>query len=62
MNGNVFLLLNLALSFYLVSAIWAHEVDTFRSWKLVSREQFGMIQKAHWRKLPYWFFAPLRWP
>ena len=59
MNGNVFLLLNLALSFYLVGAIWAHEVDIFRSWKLVSRAQFGMIQKAHWRKLPYWVFAPL---
>ena len=31
MNANVFLLLNLALSFYLTGAIWAVEVDIFRS-------------------------------
>ena len=58
-NGNVFLLLNFALAFYLVGAIWAHEVDTFRSWKLICREDFPKVQTVHWRKLPYWIFTPL---
>lgn len=59
MNGSVFLLLNLALSFYLVGAIWAHEIDIFRSWRLISRQDFATIQSAHWHKLPYWIFIPL---
>jgi len=53
------LLANLALSFYLVGAIWAHEVDIFRSWKLIDSKDFHAVQKAHWRKLPYWIFTPL---
>lgn len=53
------LLLNLALSFYLVGAIWAHEVDIFRSWRLVDAKDFANIQSIHWRKLPYWIFTPL---
>jgi len=59
MNANVFLLLNLALSFYLTGAIWAVEVDIFRSWKLVSAKDFPKVQSAHWHKLPYWVFMPL---
>ena len=59
MDPNVFLLLNLALSFYLIGAIWAVEVDIFRSWKLISAKDFHTIQSAHWRKIPYWIFAPL---
>ena len=59
MNPNAFLLLNLALSFYLVGAIWAHEVDTFRTWKLICRTDFPTVQAVHWRKLPYWIFTPL---
>ena len=59
MNGNVLLLLNLALAFYLVGAIWAIEVDIFRSWKLVAPKDFHTIQSVHWRKLPYWVFIPL---
>jgi len=59
MNGSVFLLLNLALSFCLVGAIWAHEIDIFRSWRLISRQDFATIQGAHWRKLPYWIITPL---
>jgi hypothetical protein len=59
MNPNIFLLLNLALSFYLVGAIWAHEIDIFRSWKLISAKDFPTVQSVHWRKLPYWIFAPL---
>jgi hypothetical protein len=59
MDGKFLLLLNLALSFYLAGAIWAVEVDIFRSWKLVDPKDFRTIQSAHWRKLPYWVFIPL---
>lgn len=59
MNPAVFLLANLALAFYLVGAIWALEVDIFRSWKLVAPAQFHTIQTVHWHKLPYWVFVPL---
>jgi hypothetical protein len=59
MKANVFLLLSLALPFYLVGAIWAHEVDIFRSWKLLCALDFPTVQRAHWRKPPFWIFAPL---
>lgn len=59
MNTNIFLLLNVALAFYDVGAIWAHEVDIFRSWKLLDPETFHRVQSLHWRKLPYWVFAPV---
>ena len=59
MNGNLLLLLNLALSFYLVGTIWAHEIDIFRSWKFIGAKDFGTVQSVHWRKLPYWIFTPL---
>src|SRR5579863_981730 len=59
MSPNAFLLLNLALAFYLVGAIWAIEVDIFRSWKIVGQKEFHTVQSVHWRKLPYWVFAPL---
>lgn len=59
MNPRAFLLLNLALAFYLVGAIWAMEVDIFRSWKLVDPKDFPTVQSVHWHKLPYWVFAPL---
>jgi hypothetical protein len=55
----VLLILNLALAFYNVGTIWAHEIDIFRSWKLVGAENFHRIQSAHWRKLPYWIFLPV---
>jgi hypothetical protein len=54
-----FLLLNLALAFYNVGAIWAHEVDIFRSWKLIGRDSFNRVQTVLWRKLPYWVFMPV---
>ena len=54
-----FLLLNLSLAFYNVGTILAHEIDIFRSWKLVDGESFHTIQRAHWRKLPYWIFVPI---
>jgi hypothetical protein len=59
MNPRIFLLLNLALGFYNVGTIWAMEVDIFRSWKLVRPEDFRVVQDAHWKKLPYWIFAPV---
>lgn len=48
-----------AFSFYLAGAIWAHEIDIFRSWRLVGAAEFQALQKAHWRKLVYWIFVPL---
>jgi hypothetical protein len=57
--AKILLLANLALSFYLVGAIWAVEVDIFRSWKLVDPRDFPTVQEVHWRKLPYWIFTPL---
>ena len=59
MTPTVFLLLNLVLAFYNVGTIWAHEVDIFRTWKLINPEDFPKVQTAHWRKLPYWIFAPV---
>jgi len=59
MSPAILLLGNLALGFYLVGAIWAHEVDIFRTWKLVGPGEFRKVQSTHWRKLPYWIFAPL---
>ena len=59
MSATSFLILNLALAFYNVGTIWAHEVDIFRSWKLVSPQDFHRVQAAHWRKLPYWVFTPV---
>jgi hypothetical protein len=58
MTATAFLLLNLALAFYLVGAIWAHE-DIFRNWQVLDPDNFHRLQTAHWRKLPYWIFLPL---
>ncbi len=59
MNASTFLLLNLALAFYNVGTVWAHEVDIFRTWKLLDANTFRKVQGAHWRKLPYWIFTPV---
>ena len=59
MNPATFLLLNLALAFYNVGTIWAHEVDIFRNWRVLDPENFRRLQTVHWKKLPYWIFAPL---
>ena len=59
MSANTLLLLNVALAFYLSGAIWAHEVDIFRTWRLIDAASFRTVQSVHWRKLPYWIFAPL---
>jgi hypothetical protein len=59
MTPRVFLLLNLALGFYNVGTIWAHEIDIFRSWKLLDPESFHEVQRVHWRKLRYWVLMPV---
>src|SRR5215471_19096062 len=53
------LLANLALAFYLVGTIWAHEVDIFRNWQVLDLDNFRRLQTVHWKKLPYWIFIPL---
>jgi hypothetical protein len=59
MTPAALLLINLALAFYLVGAIWAHEVDIFRNWRVLDPENFHRVQSVHWRKFPYWVFVPL---
>jgi len=54
-----FLTINLAIAFYNVGTIWAHEIDIFRSWKMLDQETFQIVQKNHWHKLPYWVFIPV---
>jgi len=56
LDPKVFLLLDLALAFSNVGTIWAHEMDIFRSWKLLDPSNFHAVQRLHWRKLPYWVY------
>jgi hypothetical protein len=59
MTASAFLLLNLCVAVYNVGTIWAHEVDIFRTWRLIDPKDFPVVQTMHWRKLPYWIFAPV---
>jgi hypothetical protein len=59
MPKEVFLLMNLVLAFYNVGTIWAHEVDIFRSGKLLDPKTFTAVQGVHWKKLPCWIFIPV---
>lgn len=59
MTPRLLLYLNLALAFYNTGTIWAHEVDIFRSWRLVGADRFHEVQRVHWHKLPYWIFIPV---
>ena len=59
MSKETFLVLNLALAFYNICTIWAHELDIFRSWKLLDPKTFHAVQLGHWSKLPYWVFIPV---
>jgi hypothetical protein len=43
LDPKVFLLLNLALAFYNAGTIWAHEIDIFRSWKLLDPRNFHAV-------------------
>jgi hypothetical protein len=47
------------LAWYDVGTIWAHELDIFRSWRLLDPATFRAIQSSHWKKLPYWVFLPV---
>jgi len=58
-SKELFLVLNLSLAFYNIGTIWAHEVDIFRSWKFLDPKTFLIVQRAHWKKLPYWVFIPV---
>jgi hypothetical protein len=40
------LLLNVSLAFENVGTVWAHEVDIFRSWRLVDPAAFHRVQRA----------------
>src|ERR1700730_15228692 len=55
----IFLLANVALAFYNAGAIWAHDVDIFRSWTLLDVTTFRAVQAARWKRLPYWVFVPV---
>jgi hypothetical protein len=59
MTANEFFLCNLALAFYNAGTIWAHEIDIFRTWKLIGRTEFHTVQRTHFHKLAYWIFAPV---
>jgi hypothetical protein len=62
MNGRLVLLLNLALSFYLIGTIWATEIDIFRSRKLVDPQEFHTVQSVHSHKLRIGFLRHLGSP
>jgi hypothetical protein len=57
--SNILLLSNLALAFYNTGTIWAMEIDIFRSWRLMDKQTFSIVRKAHWKKIPYWIFIPV---
>ena len=59
MTKEIFLLLNLVVAFYNIGTIWAHELDIFRTWRLLDSKTFHAVQGDHWRKLPYWVFTPV---
>ena len=59
MSARTFLLLNLALAVYNAGTIWAHEIDIFRTWKLIGGGEFHRVQTVHFRKLAYWIFTPV---
>lgn len=51
-------LVALLVAGYNFGTIWAHEVDIFRSWRLVG-EHLQKVQTVHWRKVPYWVLGPV---
>jgi hypothetical protein len=56
--ATVFLLANVALTFYLSGYIWAHEVEIFHSWNMLDEGSFAPAQETHWR-MAFWLFAAL---
>jgi hypothetical protein len=59
MSSTVLFLLIFALGWYNVGTVWAHEVDIFRTWRLVPASAFHEVQSAHWHKLIYWVLLPV---
>lgn len=59
MTKELFLILNLVIAFYNIGTIWAHEIDIFRSWRLLEPGAFINVQSKHWKKLPFWIFIPV---
>jgi hypothetical protein len=53
----IFLLANLALAFFIAGFVWAHQVEIFRSWRLLDAKSFRAVHEAHWRTLPIWAVA-----
>ena len=52
----IFLLANLALAFTIAGFVWAHQIEIFRSWRMVDANSFRAVHAAHWRMLPLWIF------
>ncbi len=60
MSSIILLLSTVALSFYGVGVIWVMELDVFRTWALLNDiEELNRVRGAHWKKLPYFVFAPI---
>jgi hypothetical protein len=53
----IFLLANLALAFLIAGFVWAHQVEIFRSWRLIDAKSFRAVHDAHWQTLPIWVVA-----
>ena len=53
----IFLLANLALAFLIAGFVWAHQVEIFRSWRLIDAKSFRAVHAAHWQTLPIWVVA-----
>jgi hypothetical protein len=51
---SVFLLANVALAFAVAGFVWAHQVEVFRSWRLIDAKSFRAVHDAHWRALAVW--------
>ena len=48
----IFLLANVALAFTIAGFVWAHQVEIFRSWRLLDAKSFRAVHDAHWQTLP----------
>jgi hypothetical protein len=59
MSATLLFVIVLALAWYNVGTIWAHEIDIFRTWRIVPAASFHAVQTSHWHKLPYWVFLPV---
>jgi len=53
----IFLLANVALAFLIAGFVWAHQLEIFRSWRLIDAKSFRAVHDAHWRTLPIWAVA-----